>query len=226
MRYEGRLDAGEVLAGELGRRQVGSCVVAGIPRGGVIVAWPIAERLGAPLTVLHTRKLSSPLQPEFAFGAMDEEGHAVLDHRAVVALGLEPADVARIEAVAGWEMLRRRDLYPGRPLCDYLPGRTVILVDDGLATGLTMHAAIAYTQRHGATATVVAVPCASAAAAREVQEALRRKDDRFVCPAVDPVVRAVGDYYQDFRQVADADVIVLLRRAPAPEPHHHDVLPH
>jgi predicted phosphoribosyltransferase len=100
MRYEGRLDAGRILADELGRRQVGSCVVVGIPRGGVIVARPIAERLGAPLTVLHTRKLSSPLQPEFAFGAMDEDGHAILDHRAVVALGLDPGEVARIEAVA------------------------------------------------------------------------------------------------------------------------------
>jgi putative phosphoribosyl transferase len=218
MRYEGRLEAGRVLADELGRLEVGSCVVAGIPRGGVIVAWPIAERLGAPLAALHTRKLTSPLQPEFAFGAMDEDGHAILDHRSVVSLGLGPAEVARIESEVSEEMARRRGLYPGRPLRDYLPGRTVVLVDDGLATGLTMHAAIAYAQRHGATATVVAVPCASAAAAREVEDALRRRGDRFVCPVVDSDFRAVGDYYLDFHQVADADVTELLARAPSPEP--------
>ena len=212
MRYEGRLEAGKVLAREL-HLELGPCVVAGIPRGGIVVAWPIAELLDAPLTVVHTRKLSSPQAPEYAFGAMDEDGHAVIDYRSVVTLGLGEAEVERIKAAAAGAIARRIGLYPGPRLKDLLPGRTAVLVDDGLATGLTMQAAIGYVQRHGGEATVVAVPCASERAAYELQSLLQREGDRFVCPWVDPLFRAVGEYYQEFGQVEDADVAAALQRA-------------
>ena len=102
MRYRGRLDAGHALAAELEDLAVGPCVVAGIPRGGVIVARPIADRLGAPLTALHTRKLTAPIAPEVAFGAVDEDGHVVIDYATSVSLGLGDADVVRIKAEVAW----------------------------------------------------------------------------------------------------------------------------
>lgn len=215
MRYPGRLDAGRALAAELAGLSLGPCVVAGIPRGGVVVAWPIAERLGAPLTALHTRKLASPIAPEVAFGAVDEEGHVVIDYATSVSLGVGDADMVRIKAEVAAEIARRRGLFGSPPLSDYLPGRTVILVDDGLATGLTMQAAVAYAQRHGAEAVIVAVPCASVGAASQVGSLLHREGDRFVCPIVDDAFGAVGAYYVDFPQVRDEDVAELLRSARA-----------
>jgi putative phosphoribosyl transferase len=180
----------------------------------VVVAAPVAQELGAALTVIHTHKLSSPQAPEFAFGAIDEDAQAIIDHRAVVALGLGTEGVKRIEAEVAAEVARRRSLYPGRVrVHDHdLRDRAVVLVDDGLATGLTMRAAVGYAQRHGVKATIVAVPCASLPAAREIQGLLQRRGDHFVCPLVDPHFRAVGDYYEDFRQVSDAEVAELLGR--------------
>lgn len=218
MLYEGRLEAGRVLARALGHLDLGPCVVAGIPRGGAVVAAPIAERLGAPLTVIHTRKLSAPQSPEYAFGAMDEDGQAVVDYKSVVTLGLGEAEVERLKAATAGAIARRVGLYPGPRLRDLLAGRTAVLVDDGLATGLTMQAAIGYAQRHGAEATVVAVPCASERAAYEMKSLLQRDGDRFVCPEVHAEFGAVGEYYRDFGQVADEDVVELLRRAGALHP--------
>ncbi len=212
-RYEGRLAAGRALADELLKLDLGPCVVAGIPRGGIMVACPIAERLGAPLFALHTRKLSSPQAPEYAFGALDEDGHAILDYRAVVTLGLGESDVERIKATVAAEIARRALTYPGPTLPKSLAGLTAVLVDDGLATGLTMQAAVGYVQRHGAEATVVAVPCASERAAYELQSLLQREGDRFVCPLIDPQFRAVAEYYQEFGQVEDADVAAALLQA-------------
>jgi len=213
MRYPGRLEAGRALAAEFAGLPLGPCVVAGVPRGGVVVAGPIAERLGAPLIALHTRKLAAPVAPEVAFGAVDEDGHAVIDYATSVALGLGTAEVARIKTEVMGEIARRRALYGSPPLGDFLPGRTVILVDDGLATGLTMQAAVAYAQRHGAEAVIVAVPCASARAASQVGSLLHRDDDHFVCAIVDDLLSAVGAYYEDFRPVRDEDVTELLRPA-------------
>jgi predicted phosphoribosyltransferase len=219
MPYEGRLEAGRVLADLLDPRALGpDVVVAGIPRGGVVVAGPIAERLGAPLAVVHTRKLSSPLQPEFAFGAVDEDGHAILDYRAMVTLGLGERDVDEIKGRVAREIAERAAAYPGPGLSAYLPGPTVVLVDDGLATGLTMQAAIDYARRHGATATVVAVPCASERAFHELKSLLSRAGDLLVCPRVDRAFLAVGDHYADFHQVGDEELAGVLARAASTSP--------
>lgn len=215
MQYEGRREAGRVLAEELRKLELGPCVVAGIPRGGIIVAGGVADVLDAPLAAIHTRKLSSPQAPEFAFGAMDEDGHAVLDYRSVVSLGLGEDEIERVKADVAREIARRAGTYPGPHLRDFLPGRTVVIVDDGLATGLTMQVAVACALRHGGEAIVVAVPCASERAAYEIQSLLKRPEDRFVCPLVDPEFRAVGEYYRQFPQVADEEVAGCLGRATA-----------
>jgi putative phosphoribosyl transferase len=219
MRYEGRGEAGRILAEELRRLDLGPCVVAGIPRGGVMLAAPIAEQLSAPLVAVHAHKLYAPLQPELPFGAVDQDGHTVLDYRATVTLGLGESDVEKIRARVAREMALRIASYAGPRLADYVQGRAVVIVDDGLATGLTMQAAIAYAHRQGATAIVAAVPCASDRAAYEVGSVLCRSDDRFVCLVVDPEFQAVGDYYSDFHPLADVDVAQLLARgAPALSP--------
>ncbi|HVQ31725.1 MAG TPA: phosphoribosyltransferase family protein, partial [Vicinamibacteria bacterium] len=198
--------------------ELGPCVVAGIPCGGGVVAGPIAEVLGAPLTIVHTRKLSSPQAPEYAFGAMDEDGQVVIDYRSVVTLGLGETEVERIKAAAAIAIARQVGLYPGPRLRDLLPGRTAVLVDDGLATGLTMQAAIGYAQRHGAEATVVAVPCASERASYEMKSLLQREGDRFICPEVRSEFGSVGECYRDFGQVADEEVVEILSRARALHP--------
>ena len=215
MVFRDRRDAGERLAEALAPVVRPPCVVAAIPRGGVSVAQPIVERLRLPLTVVYARKLTAPIAPEFAFGALDEDGHATIDARSVALLGLAPADVERAKARVLQEIRRRVAAYGVEPLGPRLAGAAIILVDDGLATGLTMRAALGYARRHGAREIVVAVPCAAAAAADE----FRRLADRFVCPVVDPDFAAVGQYYLDFEPVSDEEVLAMLDRArtlPAP----------
>jgi putative phosphoribosyl transferase len=213
MRYEGRQEAGRVLARELQHLEFGPCLVAGIPRGGIIVAREVADCLRAPLTAIHTRKLSSPQAPEFAFGAMDEDGHAVLDYRSVVSLGLGENEIEQVKADVAREIARRAESYPGPRLRELLPGRTVVIVDDGLATGFTAQVAMGYALRHGAEAIVVAVPCASERAAYELKSLLKRPEDRFICPLVDPEFTSVGEHYRHFPEVEDEEV--RERLAPA-----------
>jgi putative phosphoribosyl transferase len=213
--FADRTEAGRLLADRVAPLVKGPCVVAAIPRGGVPVAMPLAARLGAPLTVVYGRKLTAPVAPEFAFGALDEDGECLLDEMSVASLGLTPREVEQARTRVAAEIRRRMALYRVPPLGDYLPDRTVILVDDGLATGLTMRAALACARRHGAREVIVAVPCASTSAA----EYFQRSADRFVSLIVDPSFMAVGAYYGDFSPVTDDEVIAMLGRgqaAPAP----------
>jgi putative phosphoribosyl transferase len=212
MRFRDRAQAGRELAEALAPVLKPPAVVAGIPRGGVSVALPIVERFRLPLTVVYARKLTAPIAPEFAFGAIDEDGHAIVDSRSVAMLGLSPDDVERAKERVSKEIRRRMTTYGVPALGQHLPGAAVVLVDDGLATGLTMRAALEYARRRGAREIVVAVPCASEAAAREFERAA----DRFVCLTVDPDFMAVGQYYVDFSPVSDEEVIAMLTRAREP----------
>ena len=207
--FRDRAEAGRALAAELAPVLSGPCVVAAIPRGGVAVALPIVERLRVPLTVAYARKLTAPFAPEFAFGALDEDGQMVLDPESVAGLGLGPDDVEKAKAWVWAEIQRRMTLYRVPPLAHHLPGAAVVLVDDGLATGLTMRAALEYARRHGAREITVAVPCA----ATEAAERFRRAADRFVSLIVDDAFTAVGTYYEDFSPVTDEDVVAMLARA-------------
>jgi predicted phosphoribosyltransferase len=208
MRFKDRAHAGQELARRLVSLDAGPCVVGAIPRGGVAVGFPVAEVLETRLVVVNAHKLTAPVAPEFAFGAIDEDGEVLLDRSSVLDLGLDPDDVERARLRA-WEQMRARIASRrGSSLTSCLPGR-VVLVDDGLATGLTMQAAVRYARRHGATAITVAVPCAS----REAAGAMRAEVDRFVCPIIDPGFEAVGSYYTDFSQVSEEDLADLLARA-------------
>ncbi len=207
--FRDRTEAGEILADELAGLVTRPCVVAAVPRGGVIVALPVAERLRAPLTVVYAQKLTVPRAPELAIGSIDEDGYATVDPETVTRLGLGSGEIeaARVRV---WDEVRRRiDLYRVPPLSAYLPGLEVVLVDDGVATGLTLHAALSYARYHGAPRVLVASPCASTAGA----ERFSAEADMFVCPVVRRDLMAVGDYYEDFSTVEDDAVIAALARA-------------
>lgn len=206
-RFPDRRRAGESLAVQLRELTPAPAVVAAIPRGGVIVAAPIAGRLGVPLTLVHARKLTVPPAPELAFAAVDEDGHTVVDYPLIAALRLSSHDVDAARERVQAEIRSRRERYAVPPLASFLPAECVVLVDDGLATGLTMDAAVAHARRHGAEQVVVAAPCASPGAAARFGDPLR-----LLTLVVDPGFRAVADYYADFPQVEDEEVRALLDR--------------
>jgi predicted phosphoribosyltransferase len=205
MTYRDRHAAGAELSRPL-RRYAGrsDVVVLGMVRGGVPVAVEVAVRLAAPLDVLIVRKLGVPWAPEVAFGALGPGGVKVLNERVVERL--EPLAVRAVLRREQAELGRRERQYRGgRPPLD-LAGRTAIVVDDGLATGASARAAIAAARRLGAATVVLAVPVG----AREAVEALAELADEVVCPLVPARFGAVSRYYDDFRQVDDAEVVTLL----------------
>ena len=207
--FQDRTEAGRALAVELGPLISPPAVVAAIPRGGVAVALPIATALELPLTVVYARKLTAPAAPELAFGALDEDGEVLKEEAVIRLLELRPQDVEEARARTAAEIRRRMARYGVPPLAHYLPACEVILVDDGLATGLTMRAALSYARRHGARTIVVATPCASTRAAARFS----READHFVSLIVDEDFMAVGDYYLDFPQVSDEEVVTMLSEA-------------
>ena len=207
--FRDRTDAGRRLAAALAGRPLpagGPPVVLAVPRGGVVVAAEVARALDAPLDVLVARKLGAPGQPELAIGAATAHGDVVLDRFLIRELGVPPEYLEaerRRQAQAAQEQEER--FRRARPPVS-LEGRTVVLVDDGLATGATMEAAVLTTRRLGAGAVVVAVPVASAEGAAR----MRRLADRFVSLYTPADFGAVGAYYREFRQVTDQEVVRLL----------------
>jgi predicted phosphoribosyltransferase len=209
MTFRDREDAGRRLAEALAPLATRPCVVAAIPRGGVSIALPVVERLGMPLSVVYARKLTAPIAPELAFGALDEDGQTILDEEIVKGLGLSEGDVESAKKRVAAEITRRMALYRVPPIAGFLPDAGVVLVDDGLATGLTMRAAVAYARRHQARSVTVAVPCASSSAARRFE----READHLVSLVTDEAFMAVGAYYEDFSPVSDSEVVAMLVRA-------------
>ena len=209
-RFRDRRDAGRTLAEQLsayaGRPDV---VVLALPRGGVPVAYEVARALVAPLDVFLVRKLGVPGHEELAMGAVATGGVHVLNDQIVRALGIPPRV---IDAVAAWqqqELARRERLYrDDRPPVD-VKGRTVILVDDGLATGATMRAAVAALRQQHPARLVVAVPTA----APETCDELRAETDDVLCAITPEPFYSVGLWYEDFSQTTDDEVRELLAQA-------------
>jgi len=208
--YADRADAGRALATALeSHRGAKGTIVLGLPRGGVPVAYEVAARLDLPLDVLVVRKLGLPWQPELAMGAIASGGALVRNEEVMRYLG-DRADA--FEAVREQEQRelerRERDYRGDRPPLD-LRDRTGILVDDGLATGATMEAAVRALQALGARRVVVAVPVASPGA----RDRIAALADEVVCLAAPMVFSAVGQWYRDFGQTSDEEVRDLLARA-------------
>lgn len=211
MRFRDRLDAGRHLAEALGRTDLRSrkVVVAALPRGGVPVGFEVAERLGVPLDVLVVRKLGVPFQPELAMGAIGEGGVLVENADVLRSAGLGSKELEDAEQRERPELEHRAALYrEGRSRAD-VRGRCAIVVDDGIATGSSARAACHVLRALGAARIVVAVPVASRMAVTD----LRSECDELVClEAPDPFF-AVGEWYRDFSQTRDDEVIGLLRRS-------------
>jgi putative phosphoribosyl transferase len=214
MSFADRRDAGRRLAAVAGRLGAERPVVVAVPRGGVPVAVEVARALDAPLDVLAVRKLGAPDQPEYGVGAVAEGGIAVLDGAAARATGLVGDKLDEALERESRELERRVAVYRAGRAPVAVDGRTVIVVDDGLATGLSDLAAVRALRARGAARVVVAVPVASAGGAAEV----RREADELLCVAIPPDFRAVGLWYADFAPVTDGEVVALLARAWADEP--------
>jgi putative phosphoribosyl transferase len=208
-----RIDAGRQLARRLLATREESPVVLGLPRGGLPVALEVARALGAPLDVLVSRKLGAPESPEYGIGAIAEGGAVYLRDDAVREIGLSERDVAEIAEREGAEVERRVRRYRGgRPPVE-VRGRTVILVDDGIATGGTARAAVRALRERGAARVVLAVPVV----ARRTAERLAAEVDALVFVEAPEDFYAVGQWYEDFRQTSDEEVEACLAAARAAE---------
>ena len=209
--FTDRADAGRQLAAELVRFKTEDPLILALPRGGVPVAFEIAEQLQAPLGLVFVRKLGAPYNPEFAVGAVadGDEPVVVLHEHALRMLDLSKEQLIPSIARELEEILRRRDLYGPEAVKEDLAGRTVILVDDGIATGATMEAAVEWARRRKPRRLVIAVPIGSPTTLGRLAE---RVDD-VVCANRDEWFSAVGSAYVNFDQVDDEAVRSLLRHA-------------
>ncbi len=211
--FRDRVDAGGKLAKQLSTYANRSdVIVLGIPRGGVPVAFEVANALNAPLDVFLSRKLGVPGQEELAFGAVATGGIRVLDHELIDAVGIPEHEIERITEHVKMELERREDVYrSGRPPLD-VEGQTVILVDDGIATGSSMRAAINALRQMKPARIVIAVPVAPVSTC----ERLREDVDELVCIDTPEPFFAIGQFYEDFSQLTDEEVTLLLHRASQP----------
>lgn len=209
MLFADRADAGRRLAEALGPLAQSGPVVLGLPRGGVPVAFRVAQELGAPLDVIVVRKLGVPRHPELGFGAIGEGGVRVISEDIVRRAGVSEFDIASVQQAEETELARRARAFRGdRPRIP-LEGRTAVIVDDGIATGATALAACAVARAQGAAHVVLAVPVAPPSAAAR----LRDEADELVCLSAPAGFSAVGEWYRDFDQTPDEEVVTLLARA-------------
>lgn len=215
MIYRDRSDAGRRLAARLTHHAGDpSVLVLGLPRGGVPVAAEVADALGAPLDVYVVRKLGVPGQRELAMGAIGSGGVRVMNDRVLRAAGVAPEEIEEVIREEERELERRERTLRGERPPPEVEGRTIVLVDDGIATGSTMRAAIAALQARGARKIVVAVPIAASETCAE----LAGEVDEVVCAATPDPVRAISIWYEDFGQTTDAQVRELVESAALRDP--------
>jgi len=208
--FRDRAEAGRRLAEEL-KRRLGDedVVVLGLPRGGVPVAFEVARELDAPLDVIVVRKLGVPYQPELGMGAIGEDGVRVLNDQVLALARVGEDEVAAVERSERAELERRATRFRGRRPRASLVGRTAVVVDDGIATGSTARAACQVARAHGASRVILAVPVAP----RSSLASLAEIADELVCLATPEPFYAVGQFYRDFSQTSDEEVVEFLERA-------------
>jgi putative phosphoribosyl transferase len=208
MLFQDRREAGQALARELASFKGSSdLIVLGIPRGGVVVGHEIAKALGAPIDVYITRKIGAPHNPELAIGAVASDGTLIIDQQLVRRLGVEQDYIEEESKRQKGEISRRLSEYRGdRPSPD-LAGKTVILVDDGVATGATTLVTIRAIKAQDPSELVLAVPVGP----RDSIENLRQEVDKIVCLHAPEIFWAVGAFYNVFDQTSDAEVKALLQ---------------
>ena len=205
--FRDRVEAGKRLASALIDFAGKDAIVLAIPRGGVVVGFEVARVLDVPLDVIIPRKIGAPDNPELAIGAMTEDGTIILDESLVKYLRV-PGDYIKEESERQkLEIERRLKLYRGDVAYPSLKNRDVIIVDDGIATGSTMKAALASIRKRGAKRIAVAIPVGPPSTIRELEE----DADRVVCLYTPEAFYAIGQFYEDFAQTTDEEVIELLR---------------
>jgi putative phosphoribosyl transferase len=208
--FRNRIDAGRVLARKLTRyANQANAIVLGLPRGGVSVAFEVAKALCLPLDVFVVRKLGTPGRPEWAMGAIATGGVRVLNHEVVEGLRIPMDTIDAVTAEETRELQRRELAYRCSYSTPKVHGKTVILVDDGIATGSTVRAAICALKNQHLARLVVAVPIAACSAYRQ----LRPHVDELVAIITPELFVGVGEWYEDFRQTSDSEVTSLLQRA-------------
>ncbi len=206
MRYRDRVDAGRRLLLHLDHLRGRDAVVLALPRGGVPVGAEVAGGLEVPLDVLVVRKLGAPFQPELGVGAIGEDDVRVVNDELAARLGLTDRDIERIARLEREELTRRVRLYRGNRAPISVQGRTALVIDDGLATGYTARAAIAVARKRQASMVVLAIPVAAPSAVAELSSIA----DDVICPEQPRFLGAVGQWYDDFQQTSDEEVILLI----------------
>ena len=209
MIFADRADAGKQLASKLTSYAGAQTRILALPRGGVPVAYEVALALGAPLDVFVVRKIGAPGREELALGAIASGGVRVLNEDTILTLGVDHRTLQAITAREMLELERREVEYRGDLPAHDVQGRTVIIVDDGLATGASMFAAVIALRRREPNEIIVAVPLAPS----DTCQALASEVDDLICCAMPRPFRGVGAWYADFRQVSDEEVRDYLRRA-------------
>ena len=211
MRYVDRVDAGRILAGNVAEvlarmGETSPPLVLGIPRGGVVVAGPVARRLGGDLNVALARKIGAPGQPELALGAVGETGTVVLVDDIVRAFGVSAATLDDLTRTAQHELAGRLAVYRAVKAAPEVAGRVVVVVDDGVATGATFRATLQTIRKSGPGLLVGAIPVGPIDATAELES----EADVLVCPQRPRWFRSVGQWYEIFTQVDDEEVVALL----------------
>ena len=208
--FNDRSDAGIQLASRLKEyKDKKGVLVLALPRGGVVTGYEISRNLNAPLDIVIVRKIGFPGQPELAIGAVSETGTIVLNDYIISGYGVSKEYIESEVSRQKEEIARRVKLYRKGKWLSGLEGKTVILVDDGIATGATMKVAIATLREEKLNKLVVALPVAPSSVAEEIEKIV----DEFICIETPLDFMAVGSYYYDFTQVSDKEVVELLRRS-------------
>ncbi len=208
-RFASRAEAGRRLAERLAQSLPPEpVVILGLPRGGIPVAYEVATALGAPLDVIVVRKLGVPFQPELAMGAVGEGGIRVVNQEVIRGAGVSASQLAAVEARERDEVVRRATRFRGDRERAPLTGRTAVIVDDGIATGSTVRAACQVARAQGAARVIVAAPIAPPSAT----DRLRDVADEVIVLRTPEYFSAIGQFYDDFTQTSDAEVLRLLER--------------
>jgi len=206
--FTDRIEAGKLLASALADFAGENTIVLAIPRGGVVVGYEIAKALNLPLDVIIPHKIGAPNNPELAIGAMTEDGTIILENNLIKYLGV-PEDYIKEESeLQKREIERRLKFYRQNAPYPNLRGYDVIIVDDGIATGSTMKAALASVKNRGAKTVTVAVPVGPPSTIKE----LKKQADRVVCLYTPEYFLAIGQFFKDFSQTTDEEVIQMLRQ--------------
>lgn len=209
MIFKSRLEAGKRLAEALKAYNNSSdAIVIGLPRGGVVLAAEIAKELNIPLDIICARKIGAPYNPEFGIGAISESGGLFLDNDTIENLDIDPEYIQNEIKSQKKESARRANLYRGERLPLNLKNKIVILVDDGIATGATMKASIQTAKQLNAKKIIVAVPVAPPDTLTEIKELT----DEVVCLSAPSFFMAVGQFYEQFEQTTDDEVIQLMKK--------------